>query len=75
MKTTYDVVNKPKHYNNHPSGVECIDIVESMDYNIGVAVAYLWRYKDKNGVEDLRKAVWHINREIKRIVKDDHKDD
>lgn len=59
-------VNHPKHYNMHPSGVECIDIVEHMNFNIGNAMKYLWRADHKNGVEDLRKAAWYVQREIKR---------
>lgn len=38
-----DSVNHPKHYNSHPSGVECITITEHMNFNIGNAVKYLWR--------------------------------
>lgn len=38
-----DNVNHPKHYNSHPSGVECIEIVEHLPFNIGSAIKYLWR--------------------------------
>ena len=61
-----DNVEHPKHYTIHPSGVECIHITEHFNFCIGNAMKYLWRHKDKNGVEDLKKAVWYINREIKR---------
>ena len=64
-----DNVNHPKHYNLHPSGVECIQVTEHMNFNVGNAVKYLWRTDHKNGVEDLRKAVWYINREIERLQK------
>ncbi len=64
-----DNVNHPKHYNAHPSGVECITIVEHMPFNIGNAIKYLWRSEHKNGLEDLRKAAWYINREIGRREK------
>ena len=62
-------IDHPNHYNNHPSGVECIEIVEHMPYNIGNAVAYLWRYQDKHEdpTLDLKKAMWHIQREIEKI--------
>lgn len=68
-----DIVNNPKHYNS--SGVlctcgrqiECIDITRHMDFNIGNAVKYLWRYKHKNGLEDLKKARWYLDDEIKRM--------
>ena len=36
-------INHPQHYNQHPSGIECITIVEHMTFNIGNAVKYLWR--------------------------------
>lgn len=67
----FDPVNKPKHYNSHPSGVECIQVTEHMNFNIGNAVKYLWRYEGKNGLEDLRKAAWYINREIERLERHD----
>lgn len=60
----YDNVTKPKHYNEHPSGVECIQITEHMNFCLGNAIKYLWRADLKNGVEDLKKAVWYIQREI-----------
>ena len=62
-------VDHPKHYNDHPSGVECITIVEHMDFNVGNAVKYLWRAGLKPGVDaitDLEKARWYIEREIGR---------
>lgn len=60
-----DPVNKPKHYTEHPSGIECIQITEHMGFNLGNAVKYVWRCDLKvNDVEDLKKAVWYINREI-----------
>jgi len=62
-----DVVNHPKHYVSHPSGVECIQVTEWMGFNLGNAMKYIWRADLKfNAVEDLRKAVWYINREIER---------
>lgn len=69
-KSEYDPVNKPKHYNVHPSGVECIQITEHMNFNLGNALKYIWRTDNKNGVEDLKKAVWYINREILRLEKE-----
>ena len=38
-----DTVNHPAHYNTHPSGVECIEITEHFNFNIGNAIKYLWR--------------------------------
>jgi len=62
-----EAVNHPKHYNSHPSGVECITVVEYMNFNVGNAIKYLWRTDHKNGLEDLQKARWYIEREIQRI--------
>jgi hypothetical protein len=65
-----DPVNHPDHYCRHPSGVECIEIVEHMSFNIGNAIKYLWRAGLKGpAMEDLLKARWCIEREIKRVAK------
>ena len=63
-----DMVNNPPHYKKHPSGIECIDITEHMNFNLGNAVKYIWRVddNDKGGIESLEKAVFYINREIQR---------
>ena len=64
-----DPVNHPKHYTEHPSGVECIEITEHFNFNKGNAIKYIWRSADKGKeVEDLRKARWYIDREIARIL-------
>jgi hypothetical protein len=61
------MVNHPLHYNKHPSGVECIDVIEHMSLNIGNAIKYLWRADHKgNTRQDMEKAIWYINREIGR---------
>ncbi|BCG57472.1 DUF3310 domain-containing protein [Paenibacillus sp. URB8-2] len=65
-----DPVNHPQHYT--AGNIECIDGIESAieglppdeAYCIGTAIKYLWRWKRKGGVEDLRKAQWFINRVI-----------
>jgi len=66
--TQDDPVNHPRHYNVHPSGVECIDIVEHMSFNLGNAVKYIWRYADKDGLVSLDKAIWYIQREKQRLL-------
>ena len=64
-----DPVNHPKHYTEHPSGVECIEITEYMNFCVGNAIKYLWRAGLKGEqIEDLRKARWYIDREIARIL-------
>lgn len=61
-------VNNPKHYNNHPSGIECIEVVRHMNFNRGNAVKYIWRAGDKgNEIEDLKKAAWYIADEIQKL--------
>lgn len=62
-----DPVNHPKHYTNHPSGIECIQITEHMGFNLGNALKYIWRCDlKKDAIEDLEKAMWYIKREIKK---------
>lgn len=62
-----DKVNHPKHYNSHPSGIEAIRICRHMPANIAAAMKYLWRTEHKNGVEDLKKAIWYIADQIDLI--------
>ena len=67
------LVNHPDHYNKHPSGVECIDIVRHMNFNLGNVIKYLWRAGLKDGnadIQDLEKAKWYLEDEIKRIKGD-----
>lgn len=69
-----DPVNHPKHYTSNPNGIECIDVVEHMTFCLGNAVKYLWRADENNpqtkhseAETDLRKAIWYIEREIRRL--------
>ena len=65
-----DVVNQPKHYTEHPSGIECIQVTEHMGFNLGNAIKYIWRCDLKqDAIEDLKKAKWYIDREIDKRVK------
>ena len=63
-----DMVNHPIHYNK--AGIETIDALEAMltngfDYYLqGNIIKYIWRYRYKNGVEDLKKAQWYLNKLI-----------
>jgi hypothetical protein len=69
---TSDTVNHPSHYT--AGGIECIDALEAATVNLaGIdavctanAIKYLWRWKQKNGVEDLKKAQWYINKLIEK---------
>lgn len=68
-----DNVNHPPHYKSdakcsrcsHP--IECIDVTEHLDFLAGNAIKYVWRYEGKNGIEDIRKAVWYLNRLIAKL--------
>lgn len=65
----HDPVNHPRHYTSHPSGIEAIQICEHMNFNKGNAMKYLFRAGQKGDeIEDLKKAVWYIQREIDRLV-------
>tara|TARA_R110000823_G_scaffold213978_1_gene343769 strand:+ start:1875 stop:2102 length:228 start_codon:yes stop_codon:yes gene_type:complete len=61
---TKDLVNNPPHYNQ--GGVECIEAIESMlsveefiGYLRGNSLKYRWRFRYKNGLQDLEKAMWY----------------
>ena len=61
-----DNVNHPKHYENGP--FECIELSRLLSSNWGQAVQYCFRWQHKNGVEDLKKALWFINDAIDHNV-------
>lgn len=69
IRETDDPVNQPKHYKGHPSGIECIQITEHMDFCLGNAVKYIWRsgLKSDNPIQDLEKARWYIDRKLKQL--------
>jgi hypothetical protein len=62
-----DDVNHPPHYTKHPSGIECIQVVEWMNFCLGNVIKYVWRADLKGtGIPDLEKARWYLDREIER---------
>lgn len=68
MKTKpADAVNHPAHYQSE-SGIEAIDVIEAFDLNfrLGNTVKYVLRANQKNEVEDLKKALWYLDREIRK---------
>jgi hypothetical protein len=66
VRALHDPVNHPRHYTSHPSGVECISITRHMCFNLGNVIKYLWRADMKGAsIEDLKKAAWYLNDEIK----------
>ena len=62
-KKDHDPINNPRHYTQ---GIECIDYITShgMSFCQGNVVKYVTRYKLKNGIEDLKKAKWYLQRLI-----------
>lgn len=70
MADDKDMVNSPAHYTQ--GDIECIDAIAQVVKDLdgmdamctGNAIKYLWRWKHKNGVEDLKKAVWYLQRLI-----------
>ncbi len=70
MGRDHDPVHHPAHYTTHPSGVECITVVEHMTFNVGNAIKYCWRAGLKGSaplLQDLKKARWYLDREIARL--------
>lgn len=61
---------KPRHY-KATNGIEAVDVVEgfALDYHCGNVVTYILRHAKKNGLEDLKKARWHLDREIANMEK------
>ena len=68
-----DMVNHPKHYTQ--GGIECIDALKAATVGkrgieavcVANVIKYLWRYEEKNGIEDVRKAKWYIERLLKEL--------
>ena len=57
-----DPVSNPSHYTQSNRPFECIELAELYSFCMGNAIKYVWRHRDKHGVEDLRKAQWYLNR-------------
>ena len=77
-KPKNDPVNHPAHYTS--GGIECIDAIRASlgdkafaDYCKGNIIKYLWRYRLKNGAEDLRKAQFYLNRLVEALEKGEKK--
>ena len=68
-----DMVNHPQHYTQ--GGIECIDALKAATVGkrgieavcVANVIKYLWRYEEKNGIEDIRKAKWYIARLLKEM--------
>lgn len=72
-----DVINHPSHYT--AGKTECIDAIDAATINkagmeavcVANVIKYLWRYELKNGVEDVRKAQWYVNRLVETLEHSD----
>jgi|TARA_R100001510_G_scaffold36122_1_gene32613 hypothetical protein len=66
-----DMVNSPPHYNK--AGIECIEAISAATgdgyeyYLQGNIMKYVWRYRYKNGTEDLKKAQWYLNKLVEEV--------
>lgn len=69
-----DMVNHPSHYQSQ-NGLEAIDVIEAFTAGLeGIeavdtanAIKYILRWKNKNGIEDLKKAIWYIEHLISKL--------
>ena len=72
-ESNVDMANHPSHYTQ--GGIECIDCIKSATvgkvgieaFCVGNAIKYLFRYEEKNGIEDVKKARWYIDRLIREL--------
>ena len=76
-KEKTSVAEKIDHPDHYQGGVECIDVMEQtqgrravQDFCICNAIKYLWRHKKKNGLEDIKKAIWYLNKFVEMEEKD-----
>jgi hypothetical protein len=73
LETIYDNVEHPTHYTQ--GGIECIDALKAATVGktgieavcVANAIKYLWRYEKKNGIEDVKKSKWYIERLLKEM--------
>lgn len=78
MRKDNDVIDHPSHYTH--GEMECIDAIKAATgndfdgYLAGNVIKYIWRYRYKNGSEDLLKARWYLNRLIKEVIEQERED-
>ena len=68
-----DMVSHPKHYTQ--GDIECIDALKAATVGkrgieavcVSNVINYLWRYEEKNGIDDVRKSKWYIERLLKEL--------
>lgn len=67
-------VDHPSHYNIDSmtcvcgKQIECLDVVKHLSFMDGNIIKYVWRWRDKNGLEDLLKAKFYLDELIKKEV-------
>lgn len=77
-ESTDKMVSHPSHYQSK-SGLEVINVIEAFTEGLegieavdtGNAIKYICRWKDKNGIQDLEKAMWYIQHLIDHLIKED----
>ena len=77
-ESTDKMVSHPSHYQSK-SGLEVINVIAAFTEGLegieavdtGNAIKYICRWKDKNGVQDLEKAMWYIQHLIDHLIKED----
>ena len=77
-ESTDKMVSHPSHYQSK-SGLEVIDVIAAFTEGLegieavdpGNVIKYICRWKDKNGIQDLEKAMWYIQHLIDHLIKED----
>lgn len=67
----FDPVHKPRHYNVHPAGFECIELARHLNFCLGNALKYIFRAGQKDGeheTQELGKAAWYLRDELRHGV-------
>lgn len=65
-----EYINHPSHYNSNASGIECIEIIRSFEFNTGNSFKYIFRRDEKdNYLQDIKKALWYVRDELKKRKK------
>lgn len=73
-----NMVSHPSHYQSE-TGLEVIDVIEAFTFDLkgieatdtGNVIKYICRWKNKNGLQDLKKAMWYLNHLIEHVEKTD----
>lgn len=77
-----EMVSHPDHYQSE-TGLEVIDVIEAFTFDLkgiegfdtGNIIKYICRWKEKNGLEDLKKAKWYLDHLITHVEKLEEEND